>query len=148
MLSDFTPQLTAVCVIYIIVIMLVLLDLVAGIRKAKRAGLYRSSQGLRRTVDKLIRYFNMMLVMTCIDAVQMITCHMINIQADKHIPVITLFTVLGCIFIGFIELKSVYESNEDKDKAKIEEAAKLLKALLTDEKNRDLVKKILDYANK
>lgn len=148
MFASFTTQLIIVCIIYLIVVVLVGLDLFAGVRKAKRAGMFRSSLGLRRTVDKLVKYFNMMLVMTCIDAVQMITCYAINVQADKHIPLITIFTVVGCIFVGFIELKSIYESNEDKDKARIEETAKLLKQLLTDEKNKDLVKSLKEYINK
>lgn len=148
MFASFTTQLIIVCIIYLIVVVLVGLDLFAGVRKAKRAGMFRSSFGLRRTVDKIVKYFNMMLAMTCIDAVQMITCYAINAQADKHIPLITLFTVVGCIFVGFIELKSIYESNEEKDKARIEETAKLLKQLLTDEKNKDILKDLRSYLDK
>lgn len=145
---DFTTQIIVVCILYMLVITMVLLDLCAGIRKAKRVGTYRSSRGLRRTVYKIIHYFNMMLAMTCIDAIQIIACYMINIQTDKNIPLLTVFTILGCIFIGFIELKSIYESNEEKDRAKIEEAAKILKAMLADEKGKEVLTNISEFLNK
>lgn len=147
-ISAFVNQLVIVGVLYAITVLVVLLDLIAGVRKAKRAGSYRSSQGFRRTVDKLVKYFNLMLAMTCIDAIQMVACYTINMQSDKSIPLLTIFTVLGCIFIGFIELKSIYESNEDKDKAKFEETAKMLKTMLSDEKNKEILKDIFDKVYK
>ena len=58
-LQIFGPQLMIIACIYALVLFVVFLDLWAGIRKAKQRGEYRSSYGLRKTVDKISRYFNL-----------------------------------------------------------------------------------------
>ena len=47
--------------LWITVLGLIFSDLWAGVRKAKKAGVYRTSDGYKKTIDKMARYYNMML---------------------------------------------------------------------------------------
>ncbi len=93
--------------IYSLVLVVIFLDLWAGIRKAKQRGEYRSSFGLRKTVEKVGKYYNMIFTITVIDAIQMLAISQINAQVKNQFPVIPFFTFLGAVFVGFIELKSI-----------------------------------------
>lgn len=121
-----------VAIIYIAVLVLVGLDLWAGIRKAKRSGVYRSSKKLRRTLEKLATYYNVLLIVTVIDALVLFGVAILEVQIP-HFPYLTL---LAALFVGFIELKSVFEKAEDKDKAAVADAVEDLRKLSQD---KDLV---------
>ena len=53
---------------YILVLLAVLADMVSGIRKARARGDATRSRALRRTVDKLARYYNVLIVLSVVDA--------------------------------------------------------------------------------
>ena len=53
---NFWPQLMIVAVLYIVVILAIFFDLLAGIRKAKQRGEFRSSFGFRKTIDQILQY--------------------------------------------------------------------------------------------
>ena len=144
-LHQFGPQLLIIACLYALIFLFVFLDLWAGIRKAKQRGEYRSSKGLRKTVDKISRYFNMILVITAIDAVQMLAIGLLNPQTSHHLPVLPFFTFLGTIFVGFIELKSIYEKNEDKEKSKIADAARVLSEVLQHRDEQDVLERVIAY---
>ena len=144
-LKAIRPQLIMLALIYVMVLAVIFLDLWAGIRKAKARGEYRSSYGLRKTVDKISKYFNMIFVVTAIDAVQMLAVYMLNQQAHHNLPLIPILTFLGAIFAGFIELKSIYENSEAKDKAKINEVAKLAGQIVKDHDTQDVVAALIEY---
>ena len=84
-------------------------------------------------------------VVTAIDAVQMLTVWQINEQTGSRLPLIPILTVLGAMFIGFIELKSVYEKSEDKEKAKIADAAAALGSALKNRETQGIVAAVLEY---
>lgn len=128
-LQPFTTQLTILSVVYVLVFVVIMLDLVSGIMKAKRRGKLRSSYALRKTVDKIVRYFSMLLVITAIDAVQMLAISQWDLSTGHHIPILPFLTFSAAIFVGFIELKSIYENSEEKEQARIEEAAEVLAKL-------------------
>ena len=52
--------------LYMLVFMVVGADLWSGVRKAKRRGEVRSSYGFKRTVDKLARYYNLLIALSLI----------------------------------------------------------------------------------
>ena len=141
------PQLIMVAIIYVLVLAVVFLDLWSGVRKAKQRGEYRSSAGLRRTIDKMCRYYNMLLIVTIIDMVQMIAVWSFNTQSSAMLPTLPIFTFVGSIFISFIELKSVWEKNDKKEKAKMQETAKLIQNLLKDKTTVDGLSALLGYLN-
>lgn len=60
----------------------------------------------------------MILVITSIDVVQMLAITQLNPQTNHTLPVLPFFTFIGAMFVGFIELKSIYENSEAKERAK------------------------------
>lgn len=57
--------------IYMLVLLLIGADLWSGYRKAKQRGEARTSYMLRKTVDKIARYYNALLALTFVDCMQM-----------------------------------------------------------------------------
>jgi acetolactate synthase small subunit len=76
---------------------------------------------------------------------QMIAIAHINPQINIHLPVIPILTFIGSIFVGFIELKSVYEKAEDKDKAEIAQTAKIVGKVIADISTQELATKVAEY---
>lgn len=144
MIKHLTLPLIFIGVCYALCVIAVILDLISGVKKAKACGEYRSSRKFRRTVDKLVKYLNMLAVLTCIDAIQIFSFYIIAAQSGKIFIMLPLFTGLGTIFACFVELKSIYEKNTDKRKAEIEETARALKEIISDESNREFIRGLLE----
>lgn len=144
-LEPFTTQLTCLSVVYILVFFVVCLDLISGLQKAKRRGKLRSSYAMRKTVDKLVRYFSMLLVITAIDAVQMLAISQWDLSTGHHIPVLPFLTFLAAMFVGFIELKSIYENSDEKEQARIEDAAEDIGKLMA--KFPEIMEELKRYKN-
>jgi hypothetical protein len=139
------PQIVMLVVMYFLVLAVIFLDLWAGMRKAKIRCEFRSSFGFRKTVEKICKYYNMIFVITVIDAMLMIAISQINTQINVHLPLIPILTFIGCIFVGFIELKSVYEKAEDKEKAEITQTAKIVGKVIADISTQELASKVSEY---
>lgn len=139
-LTSFKVPLLIVTFVYIAVLLFIALDLWAGIRKAKARGEYRSSYGLRKTVTKIAGYYNMLLVITVIDALQIVAITVLQV----NLPAFPFFTLAGALFVGFIELKSIYEKNDAKQKAKVQEAAVLLSQIIEKSKDSDALNHLLE----
>lgn len=139
-LTSFRVPLLIVTFVYIAVLLFIALDLWAGIRKAKARGEYRSSYGLRKTVTKIAGYYNMLLVITVIDALQIVAITVLQV----NLPAFPFFTLAGALFVGFIELKSIYEKNDAKQKAKVQEAAVLLSQIIEKSKDSDTLNHLLE----
>jgi len=118
--------------LYIVAILAIFLDLWSGIRKAKKRGEFISSFGLRRTVNKAVKYFNLMFCFTLMDIVLLLI-------DGINLPFATMVaSVLVCI----VEIKSIWEKFDQKEK--VREAAKTIGTII---KNRDdLLKIIEDFA--
>ena len=144
-LEPFNIQLTVLSVVYILVFFVIMLDLISGLGKAKRRGKLRSSYALRKTVDKLVRYFSMLLVITAIDAVQMLAISQWDLSTGHHIPVLPFLTFLAAMFVGFIELKSIYENSDEKEQARIEDAAEDIGKLIA--KFPEIMEELKRYKN-
>lgn len=144
-LDVFSVQLTILSIVYVLVFFVIMLDLVSGVSKAKRRGKLRSSYALRKTVDKLVRYFSMLLVITAIDAVQMIAISQWDLSTGHHIPVLPFLTFLAAMFVGFIELKSIYENSDEKEQARIEDAADDISKLVA--KFPEIIEELRRYKN-
>ena len=113
---------------YVMVLFAVVADLVSGLRKAKLRGEARRSKALRRTVDKLCRYYNALFAMSVIDVMQMAAVAYRSVIGAARLPMLPMFTLFGAICIAIIEVKSIYEKASDKEKSDAEEAAhKLLR---------------------
>ena len=135
------PQLGFLVLIYIVVVFFVALDLWSGVRKAKQAGKYRSSYGFRETVKKLAQYLNLLLAVTGIDALQMLALH----SYKAALPMFPVLTLLAAVFVGFIEVKSIFEKAEDKERAKMADAAKLAASIMNDHTMQNIAAKVGEY---
>ncbi len=137
--SVILEQVTALSIVYTFILIMILLDLWSGVRKAKQRGEMRSSYGYRATVDKIRKYFNMIFLVTVIDFVQILALFHLEYQITADFVQFPFFTYVAALFVGFIELKSIYETNDDKDKAKMAEAGKLFATIAKNHDVRDVL---------
>ncbi len=114
---------------YIAVILAMAIDFVAGLRKAKAAGIASNSRGYKMTTEKAAKYFLPMLCLTCVD-----------IMTSVILPA-PFFTMLMGGFNIFCEWKSVMESTHDKQEMR--EAANTLNVIV---KNKDDIVGIITQA--
>lgn len=144
--EPFITQLTILSIVYVLVFIVIMLDLVSGVMKAKRRGRLRSSYALRKTVDKIVRYFSMLLVITAIDAVQMLAISQWDMATGLTWPVLPFLTFFAAMFVGFIELKSIYENSDEKEQARIEDAADDLGKMIS--KLPEVIEELKKYRSK
>ena len=67
-LQALADNLSLFAFIYLCVFGAIVMDLWSGVRKARRRHELRMSNGYKRTVDKIARYYNMLLVVSIMDA--------------------------------------------------------------------------------
>lgn len=112
-----TPYLPAIwkgLFAYVIVLLAVFADLWSGISKSRAAGMYVHTFGIDRTLDKLRKRYNLLLTFSLVDSLIIIS--EIN---PSNIPYAT---IGAAIIMVIVEIKSIFEKDEDKGRYK--EAAK------------------------
>lgn len=128
-----TTVIVCMCImllIYITELGLVFCDLRAGVRKAKEKGIYRTSEGYKRTIDKIARYFNMTFAMSLIDLVILALVYMLYYFYHVDIWMIPFFTLLGGGYVAFVEIKSIWEPADIKEQKLQKEYSKMVMKLL------------------
>jgi hypothetical protein len=126
-----------IAVEYVCVLMAVLADLWSGWRKAGRRKERRTSQGLRRTVDKVARYFNAMIALTVIDVMVIAGAAYLRSVQGYEIPIFPVFTLLGAVALALIEAKSICENVADN--GDMHDAADMLKRMLNNGNVTELI---------
>ncbi|MCD7900293.1 MAG: hypothetical protein LUH22_10610 [Bacteroides sp.] len=127
----------------------ILFDLWAGIRKARERGEKITSNGLRQTFAKTARYYNALLALLIIDAIQMAGFWYMNVYYGHNIPVFPFLTLLGAIGVGIIEVKSIFEKADDKMKQQASDVALLAGELAKHKSDpSELAKAIVEYMHK
>jgi hypothetical protein len=116
---------------YTCVLAAVLVDLFFGVRRAKQAGVARTSYGFRRTVNKATTYFGLLIMLTIADVLASIIFSM------------PYFTAIGAVGLVLVETKSVFENIREKD-GSVEEIPKILLELY---KNKDGIRDIIGFLN-
>lgn len=91
-----------------------IIDLVFGIKKANERKEFRTSEGYKRTVDKALKYYCLLLLCLCIDIIKSV-----------YVLMPPLFSALGGFYICFCEFKSWMEKAGDKERRQIIDLAKL-----------------------
>ena len=133
--------------LYILILFMIGLDFCSGIRKAKKNNIVRSSYGFRRTVEKIKEYYNAMTALTIIDAMQVSVIWYLETYYKISIPMFPFITLLGAIGLSAIEIKSIYEKAEDKQR--FHEAGTLITSIA---KNRtdieEISKSVAEYLQK
>lgn len=92
---------------YVLVLAAVGGDLVSGVRKARRRGEATRSRALRRTVDKIARYYNVLAVLTVVDAMQLTAVFYLRVVEGYDVPTVPVFTLVGSLGMAAVEVKSI-----------------------------------------
>lgn len=82
---------------YVLVLAAVGADMASGISKSRKRGEATRSRSLRRTVDKLARYYNVLVVLTVVDAMQIAGAWFMRAVEGYAVPTVPLFTLLGSL---------------------------------------------------
>ena len=126
---------------YIIILGLIFCDLQAGIRKAKKRGEYRTSDGFKRTIAKIAQYFNMTFALSLIDVVQLALLTFVYHFYQIDIVMIPWFTLIALGYVGFVEIKSIWEPADIKEKKQQADYRRAILALI---KEYGGIDKVLD----
>jgi predicted secreted protein len=129
---------------YIVALGLIFADLWAGVRKAKQRGEYKTSVGLKRTVGKINKYFAMHFAMTLVDAVQISLLYMLYHEYGYDIPMLPVFTLIGVLYEAYVEITSIMEPADIKERKQQEDFKRLLQQALSDGGLRERVIKIIE----
>lgn len=120
-------------------------DFWAGIRKAKQRKEPITSDKWKRTVDKIARYYNALLAVLVVDCLQMAGLWYLDTYRDYHFPIFPAITLIGAIAIGAIEIKSIYEKAEEKEKKEYRDIAALIVEIT--KHNKDVPSMVNDLTN-
>ena len=116
---------------YVLVLAAVGADMASGISKSRKRGEATRSRSLRRTVDKLARYYNVLVVLTVVDAMQIAGAWFMRAVEGYAVP---LFTLLGSLGMAGIEVKSIFEKGSDKERTDVGALLDLLESAADNEK--------------
>lgn len=149
MIQQLSEQLTALLFItigmLITPILFIALDFWAGIRKARKRGVPIRSDKMKRTIDKISRYYNAILAMMVLDAIQIAGFMFLWRFNGWSLYTFPLFTLLSVLYVAAVEIKSIYEPADEKEQRDMHEVAELAKELL---KHKDNAQEIADVLAK
>lgn len=127
---------------YFLVLAAAAADLASGLRKARRRGETTRSRALRCTVDKLARYYNVLIVLTVVDAMQITAAVFLRTVESYDVPTIPIFTLIGSLGMAFIEVKSIFEKGDDKEKQQLAELVSLLETIADNDRLKRIIEKL------
>lgn len=107
-------------------------DLIFGVRKAKRNGEATTSTGLKKTCDKARKYFSPFMATVCIDIIA--AC------ANLQVPIFSMLWSAYCVFCEFISIRE-----KAWQKAEIRKQERTMKVIL--ENNEDIAKTLIQLLN-
>lgn len=123
-------------------------DLWAGIRKAKQRNEKISSDGWKRTVNKVARYYNALLALVVVDGMQIAGVWYLDNYYGYHIPVFPFITLLGAFGVAAIEVKSIYEKAEEKERREMKQVATLAAEIAKHKADpTEIAKAVVEYMN-
>lgn len=120
----------SLCMAAMLVAMVV--DLIFGVRKAKRNGEATTSTGLKKTCDKARKYFSPFMATVCIDIIA--AC------ADLQVPIFSMLWAAYCVFCEFISIRE-----KAWQKAEIRKQERTMKVIL--ENKEDIAKTLIQLLN-
>jgi hypothetical protein len=126
-------------VVMLLVLAAMIIDLAAGLYKAKQRGELRTSEALRRTLSKFISYEGGLMIATMADLFVHFCkfYQLIGLNLLLGVPVVSLLVGL---FLLIVEFMSVREKADQKTKKQQEKVAELLAGLLSKEEILDLIR--------
>lgn len=125
------------------------LDYWAGIRKAHKRGDKIRSDKMKRTIDKISRYYNAILAMLVLDCIQMSAFIFLYLFFQCTPYTFPLFTLIAILFVAFIEIKSIYEPADAKESKEMKDVTELAKAIAANKSEpKEIAEAIIKYMNK
>lgn len=124
----FAGALALLC--YVIILGFIFCDLRAGIRKSKKRGEFRTSEGYRRTIEKISKYFNMTFALSIIDVGQIALFFFLYHFYQVDMFLVPWFTFIATGYVGYVEIKSIWEPADIKEKKQQQEYRRALLALI------------------
>ena len=115
--------------IMVVPLLLIFLDFWAGIRKARARKERIRSDKMKRTVQKVARYYNAILAMVLMAAVQIAGFVFLHIFNHWTLFTFPLFTLIAVLFIAAIEIKSLCEPASEKERREVADVAELAKQI-------------------
>ena len=120
----------SLCMAAMLVAMVV--DLIFGVRKAKRNGEATTSTGFKKTCDKARKYFSPFMATVCIDIIA--AC------ANLQVPIFSMLWSAYCVFCEFISIRE-----KAWQKAEIRKQERTMKVIL--ENKEDIAKTLMQLLN-
>lgn len=147
-IKEFWLVILVYCMCFLLVFLAIIGDLISGVRKAIKAGKDRLSVGYLRTIDKLCKYYNSLFSVSIVDCFLMMIVYVFQTKGWlASFPVFPIATVLMGGYLAFVEVRSVFEKLEDKEKARAEKDLSVLIKML-DKENIEKVVTILKEVKK
>lgn len=128
-----------VVLLYVIVLGLIFADLWSGIRKARKRDELRTSEAYKRTITKIAKYFNMVFALTLVDAAQIAVIFYLCYCYGYNIPMLPIFTFIGTAYVGFVEIKSITEPANIKERKQQEDFKRLLMAVIQEKEHPEKI---------
>ena len=131
-LKDTGPLFQVAVMVMLAVLLAMIIDLGAGLYKAKQRGELRTSEALRRTLSKFISYEGGLMIATIADLFIHLSkfYRLIGMSALIGVPIVS---ILVGLFLLVVEFMSVREKADAKTKKQQEQAAELLMKLVSKE---------------
>ncbi|MBQ3812898.1 MAG: phage holin family protein [Bacteroidales bacterium] len=130
-------------VVMLLVLLAMIIDLGAGLYKAKQRGELRTSEALRRTLSKFISYEGGLTIAVMVD-VLINFAKVYELFRLEVLTVVPVVTILVGIFLLVVEFMSVREKADAKTKKQQEKAAELIGKLITREDLAAILRAALD----
>lgn len=133
----------------IIPLVMIALDYWAGIRKARKRGDPIRSDKMKRTVDKVSRYYNGIFALMVLDVMQISGFVFLHLYNGWDAFTFPLFTFAAVGFVAVVEIKSIYEPADAKENREMKEVAELAKAIAAHKSDpEEIAEAIAKYLNK
>lgn len=113
----------------VVPLIFIALDYWAGIRKARKRGDPIRSDKMKRTVDKVSRYYNGIFALMVLDVMQITGFVFLHIYNGWNAYTFPAFTFAAVGFVAVVEIKSIYEPADAKERREMKEVAELAKAI-------------------
>lgn len=144
--QPYMPVIYKVMGLYAAVLAAVIVDLISGIRKSRSIGVkITHSYGLRKTLSKLARYYNLLIAVSVLDFAMIIA----GIPQAHGLALIPYMTCMMTFIICMVEVYSVWE--KDEEKGKYIEAAKIAKEVMQQDRIEEfadvIIKKLEEKEN-
>lgn len=115
---------------YIVILVLIFCDLWAGVKKAKKRGEFRTSDGFKRTIEKISKYFNMTFALSIIDVFQLAMFLFLYHFYKIDIVMLPCFTIIALGYVAFVEIRSIWEPADIKEQKQQQDYRRAILALI------------------